>query len=37
MGYIPLEDKKGIIITDTFQKILDLDGPNRTPNKIFGR
>ena len=30
---IPLNDKKGIIITNTFQKILDKS--NRKPNKIW--
>ena len=30
---IPLKDKKGITITDAFQKI--LDEPNRKPNKIW--
>ena len=29
---VPLEDKKGITITNAFQKILDAAG--RTPNKI---
>ena len=30
---IPLKDKKGIIITNAFQKILDKS--NRKPNKIW--
>ena len=30
---IPLKDKKGITITDTFQKI--SDESNRKPNKIW--
>ena len=30
---IPLKDKKGITITNTFQKV--LDEPNRKPNKIW--
>ena len=30
---IPLKDKKGITITNTFQKI--LDESNRQPNKIW--
>ena len=30
---IPLKDKKGIIITNAFQKI--LDESNRKPNKIW--
>ena len=30
-----LKDRKGIAITNTFQKI--LDEPNRKPNKIYRR
>ena len=30
---VPLKDKKGITITNAFQKI--LDGSNRKPNKIW--
>ena len=30
---VPLKDKKGVTITDAFQKI--LDGCNRKPNKIW--
>ena len=30
-----LKDRKGIAITNTFQKI--LDEPNRKPNKIYQR
>ena len=29
----PLKDEKGVIIVDTFQKI--LNGSNRKPNKIW--
>ena len=32
---IPLEDKKGITITNPIQKI--LDESNRKPNKCMGR
>ena len=31
--FVPLKDKKGITITDAFQKI--LDDSNRKPNKIW--
>ena len=30
---VPLKDKKGITIANTFQKI--VDGSNRKPNKIW--
>ena len=33
MGYIPLKDKKSIIITNAFEKILKKS--NRKPNKIW--